>query len=88
MGLMGAANPYHVLDSNKGLEHRSRPVSPPPRPGAVARLLAAQGILVDHVAVKAIETIFMSRGQPDVSGDVRARINEARQMYGCRWPGC
>ena len=75
-------NPYHVLDDNEGLEHRSRPVSPTPRPGAVARLLALQGNLVDHVAVKAIEAIFMSRGQPDVSGDVRARIDEARQMYG------
>lgn len=76
------ANPYHVLDTNRGREHHSRPVVATPRPDPLRRLLAFQGNLVDHVVVKAIEAIFMSRGQPDVSGDVRAHIDEARELYG------
>ncbi len=76
------SNPYHVLDANRGREHRSRPVCATPRPDLLRRLMAVQGNLVDHVAVKAIEAIFMSRGQPDTSGDVRTRIEEARDVYG------
>ena len=76
------SNPYRVLDRNPGLEHLAHPVSSGPRPSMGRRLLATQGKLLDRVAVAAIEAILMSRGQPDTSGDVRARIDDARQQYG------
>ena len=78
------ARPYRHLDQCFEQGHSVRPVavhSGQPW-GLATRLLAGgPGRLVDRVAVKAIEAIVMSRGQPDTSGDVRARIDEMRARY-------
>jgi pimeloyl-ACP methyl ester carboxylesterase len=71
---------FQVLDANRGSEHAVGPALSR-RPTPWRRALSAGGAVVDRGAVRAIERIFLSADAPDLSGDVRARIDATRATY-------
>ncbi|MDP6946866.1 MAG: hypothetical protein QF464_22140, partial [Myxococcota bacterium] len=75
-------DPYHHLDAHPGREHRCGPKG---RRGArrrrLGRTLTRGGRLLDQVAIRVMEPVFLSGTSPQIGADVLARMNRASQVY-------